>query len=298
MKNDYYKLVGIINYFSVVPSFIMPVYERDGDLYVQQGEHCVGTGVARLELHDIGNVLFFPPCINELEFLLSKFEVIRANKPYTPLFCFQSEDDRIVLGGAEDLLYYFNDYSPESESLKEEIRAFKEDIPNSTTIDIPLARVKTEIHLISGIKTKKVTPGWNEVIVQLHRANGENLSMKVNTIISATYEVDNNDLSPIDKLMNATKEHNVLHMPSTIEKTPKAVITVGVSKAKKSAKVPKVAAAAKASKISKTGKASKSRKTSKTSKTGKGSKTTKTAKTSKVAKPTRVPRAAKATVLK
>ncbi len=121
--NTKYKLIGFLNMFNIVPDFVLPVFEFNGNLFFQEGENdrikefslakeTIRSKIIPLDSSNIkSNVV-----LNSLE--------ISSH----PIYAFQTENN-IVCGDSSYLRCFFEKYFPDNDVLSSVIQDFLDSIP-------------------------------------------------------------------------------------------------------------------------------------------------------------------------
>ena len=119
--NEKYKLIGFLNMFNIVPDFVFPVFEFNGELFFQEGENdkIKGFNPAKSAIR----TKIIPVVSN-------KFSDIRIDLfdiSTDPIYAFQTEE-QVVYGTSSFMRQFFKAYSPQNEVLALEIRDFLENL--------------------------------------------------------------------------------------------------------------------------------------------------------------------------
>lgn len=119
-----YKLIGFINLFNIVPDFVLPVFDLNGDLFFQVGEYdqIKRFGKAKVSIREkiISNSPdFFSNISTQFFDIYSK-----------PVYAFQNSEKDIVYGDSSFIRKYFKNYSPNNKVLASEISDFLKDLPS------------------------------------------------------------------------------------------------------------------------------------------------------------------------
>ena len=126
---DNYKLVGILNLFDVVPSFVYPIFEKEGRYYFITGdEETLQTeGFEIVKESAVKRIVF----LNDLktnEFLQREF-----SEESEPIFVFQVSVTEIYIGAFEKIRDFLQTFETDDEILKKEINDF---ITNTGTMQV------------------------------------------------------------------------------------------------------------------------------------------------------------------
>lgn len=122
--NAKYKLIGFLNMFNIIPDFVFPVFEFNGDLFFQEGENdkIKGFNPAKSDIR----TRIIPVVPNSISNIgINLFDI-----SLDPIYAFQTEE-QVVYGTSTFLRQFFETYSPKNEVLALEIRDFLEGLPQS-----------------------------------------------------------------------------------------------------------------------------------------------------------------------
>ncbi len=108
-----YKLIGFINLFGVVPDFVFPVFENEGEYYFQHGNN------DRIEEFEKVKSDLYKQIIPLID---RKNTIIDLDSD--PIYAFQSEQQDIRYGHASDLIKYLLTVRTDDSILNKEIRDF------------------------------------------------------------------------------------------------------------------------------------------------------------------------------
>lgn len=108
-----YKLVGFINLFGVIPDFVYPVFEREGEYYFQHGNN------DRIEEFEKVKSDLYQQVIPLID---RKNTIIDLDSD--PIYAFQSEEQNIHYGHAPDIKKYLLTVKTDDSILSKEIRDF------------------------------------------------------------------------------------------------------------------------------------------------------------------------------
>lgn len=184
--SNVYRFVGIVNVFEVYPDFALPVFEKDENLYVQEGARGVGTGMLALDEELESRVLFIDLEKEGEALKPAGIRDIIEGELFAPIFCFQEKANKLVIGGARTLIHFFDDYQSPSKRVSEEILAFRMDNPRITRSRIKKDRKKkpiinkktTGISVIAapmGSSKIEIDEKWRYRPVALHRPDGNSI---------------------------------------------------------------------------------------------------------------------------
>lgn len=120
--NTKYKLIGFLNMFNIVPDFIFPVFEFNGDLFFQEGENDTIKSYSPAKSSIRTRII--PVVSNTISDIGSSLFDISSD----PIYAFQTEE-RVVYGTSSFLRQFFEEYSPTNEVIALEIRDFLESLP-------------------------------------------------------------------------------------------------------------------------------------------------------------------------
>lgn len=127
-KKDSYKLVGILNMFDLIPDFIYPVFEKDGQYYFHFGDQ------EKLKIEE------FCPIKEEIHTKIVKLDKIKVNHSCEeavfyldsdPVFGFQTAENEVFLGHFAEMKKFLETFETEEEFLKNEIEDFIESVKTS-----------------------------------------------------------------------------------------------------------------------------------------------------------------------
>lgn len=120
--NTKYKLIGFLNMFNIVPDFIFPVFEFNGDLFFQEGENDTIKSYSPAKSSIRTRII--PVVSNAISDIGSSLFDISSD----PIYAFQT-DKQVVYGTSSFLRQFFEAYSPTNEVIALEIRDFLESLP-------------------------------------------------------------------------------------------------------------------------------------------------------------------------
>lgn len=130
--NSKYKLIGFLNMFNIVPDFVFPVFEFNGNLFFQEGKN------DKIEKFSIAKsairTKIIPLCSNNISNISDEMFDITSN----PIYAFQTVDHEVIYGNSSFLKLFFHSYSPENEVLASEINDFLESIPSHLPSPSPI----------------------------------------------------------------------------------------------------------------------------------------------------------------
>ena len=125
LLNEKYKLVGTMNLFGLIPSFVFPIFENNGRYYFQNSENSRDID-SFYEINGDNH-------INHIRFLNDSYNKLVNIKNYysigdEPIAAFQTSEDCIYIGDLDSFLAFIESYETKNKILEEEINEFKEDI--------------------------------------------------------------------------------------------------------------------------------------------------------------------------
>ena len=116
-KDKTFKLIGVLNLFSIVPDFVVPIFEceQDGKKYAQDLDSFFDI----TQYRDMQKTIYLEKITNINDFSESIF-TIYSRSP----FAFQLSDSDYFIGYAEDLAKFLKGFSTDEEILKKSIAEF------------------------------------------------------------------------------------------------------------------------------------------------------------------------------
>lgn len=120
--NTKYKLIGFLNMFNIIPDFVFPVFESNGDLFFQEGENdkIEKYGIAKAAIR----TRIIPVDSNSFSNIGSNMFDISSS----PVYAFQTRE-QIIYGTSSFIRKFLEEYTPENEIIAEEIIDFLENLP-------------------------------------------------------------------------------------------------------------------------------------------------------------------------
>lgn len=115
--NNTYKLVGTLNFYSVLPAFVYPIFEKDGIFYLQITK-------------DLSSINSYSEILKETDIKRIKFfnkntKLVDIKKEYKVgdkcILAFQVDNDNIFVSCFTFFISYIKDFHTEDKLLKEEI---------------------------------------------------------------------------------------------------------------------------------------------------------------------------------
>lgn len=126
-----YKLIGFLNLFNIIPDFVLPVFEFNGELFFQEGELDVIESFSKAKPSIRKKIIPLDSNINDNSDVL--FDL--SSKP---VYAFETIDKQVVYGDSYFLRRFFQNYIPENEVLASEINDFLETLPSQEENEIVL----------------------------------------------------------------------------------------------------------------------------------------------------------------
>lgn len=127
-KDEGYKLVGILNMFDLIPDFIYPVFEKDGQFYFHFGI------MEELKTEE------FLPIKTEIHSKIVKFDNLKVNNSFegevfnletAPVFGFQTSENEVFLGHFAEMKKFLETFEAKEVFLRNEIKDFIECVKTS-----------------------------------------------------------------------------------------------------------------------------------------------------------------------
>lgn len=117
-----YKLIGFLNLFNIVPDFVLPVFEFNGELFFQEGKMDTIESFSRAKPAIRTRIIPIDSNSNNNHNVL--FDL--SSKP---VYAFETTDKQVVYGNSSFFRQFFQTYIPENEVLALEINDFLESLP-------------------------------------------------------------------------------------------------------------------------------------------------------------------------
>ena len=112
-----YKLIGFINIIDTVPSFVIPIFQREGMYYtgVVNGKKLIIEFFAPLKESAWYKIVYLDKVENNLQ------NIVEMCTDSKPLFAFQSTKDYVFFGRIREMRKYLKNYETDDEMLREDI---------------------------------------------------------------------------------------------------------------------------------------------------------------------------------
>lgn len=117
-----YKLIGFLNMFNIVPDFVFPVFEFNGDFFFQEGEN------DKIKSYSPAKSSIRTKIIPVVSDTISNIRSSLFDISSDPIYAFQTEE-QVVYGTSAFLQQFFETYSPTNEVITLEIRNFLKSLP-------------------------------------------------------------------------------------------------------------------------------------------------------------------------
>lgn len=172
---EYYRLIGFLNMFEIVPDFVYPVFRRENILYIQTGEN-----------DQLKEYVALKPTIYSRIIRFSDIDTIRGIKKNTiltllsrPLYAFQLKEKEIVCGNSGYILEFLKKYVSSDNILMEEIADFEKEIRNINSIKSKASANKKDKNLKyygtgrkgSALAKVYLVPGNGKIIINNREMN-------------------------------------------------------------------------------------------------------------------------------
>lgn len=124
MENNYYKFVGVINFFGLYPDFVYPIFERDGKYYFQKTRNTLITSFNEIKDNLRINM------INFLDKETTKF--INIKESYSiedeAVVAFQTDKNEFLISDTSSFVSFISSFVTEDHILIEEIDGFLDNV--------------------------------------------------------------------------------------------------------------------------------------------------------------------------
>lgn len=129
-KDDFYRFVGIINFFGVCPDFVYPIFEKDDELYFAQSENGIITSFKK-----IAEKLY----IKMVRFIdIKSIELINVKEGYSigdeTVVAFQLDKNEFFISNVAGFIPFINEFDSDDVILKEEIDEFLDKVRIKKTL--------------------------------------------------------------------------------------------------------------------------------------------------------------------
>lgn len=116
-NNNWYKFVGVINFFGVYPDFVYPIFENDGKYYFQRCENCTIKSFNEIKDNLFLKMVLFMDSNVSMSIKI-KSEYLIGDEP---VIAFQLDKNNYFISDSTNFIPFISNFDTEDEILREEI---------------------------------------------------------------------------------------------------------------------------------------------------------------------------------